>query len=198
MKTKNVILPSTTGDSMSTENPSELVFQLRIQLDLQAKILTMLKSTFITAMLKSTFMQVMLPDKHIKRIRKHLNSTRHVFTRAKVCLMMKLKPLKKKRTRPKRTLKRMLLQWRPSQNQSTDPSIKGNFYMCLLRKSRGHSLLRFRMQLLLCMGPKQTKLSSLQIRHSTFVEERRQQQLIPHLLMCQRSTHQATPAHKCS
>jgi len=30
---------------MNTESPSELAFQLRIQVDLQAKILTMLKST---------------------------------------------------------------------------------------------------------------------------------------------------------
>jgi len=126
MKTKNVILPLTTGESANTDNPSELVFQLRIQLDLQAKILMMLKSTFITATLKSTFTHTMLPHKCIKRIRKHLTSTRHMFVRAKACLMMKLKLLKKKRTRLKKTLKQTLLQWRPSQNQLTAPSVEGN------------------------------------------------------------------------
>jgi len=58
-------------------------------------------------------------------------------------------------------------------NYST-PSIEGNFYMCLSRRSRGHSLLRLRMQPPLCVGPRQTKLSSLQTQHSTFVKERKQ------------------------
>jgi len=72
---------------------------------IELKILTILKSTFIAAMLKSTFMQMMLPDKYIKRIRKHLTLTRYMFMRAKACLMMKLKPLKKKKTRLRKTLK---------------------------------------------------------------------------------------------
>jgi len=103
-----------------------------------------------------------------------LTSTRYLFMRAKACLMMKLKLLKKKRMRPKKTSKRILLQWRPSRNQSTTPSIEGNSYMCQSKRSRGHSLLRLRMQLPLYMGPRQTKLSSLQILHSTFAEERKQ------------------------
>jgi len=65
----------------------------------------MLKSTFIAATSKSTFMQTMLPEKHTKHVRKFLTSTRHLFMRAKACLMMKLKLLKKKRTRLKKTLK---------------------------------------------------------------------------------------------
>jgi len=70
-----------------------------------------------------------------------LTSTRYLFMRAKACLMMKLKLLKKKRMRPKKTSKRILLQWRPSRNQSTTPSIEGNSYMCQSKRSRGHSLL---------------------------------------------------------
>jgi len=65
---------------------SELMFKLIIQLDCQAKTLTTLKSTF---------MLLMLPEKFIKLIRKHLSSTRHVFVRAKACLTMKLKQLKR-------------------------------------------------------------------------------------------------------
>jgi len=171
---------------------------VQIQLDRQAKILTTLKSTFITTRLKSTFMQTMQPDKHIKRIRKHPLSTKCVFMRARACLTMKLKPLRKRKTRPKRTLKRPLLQQRPSPNLLIAPSVEGNFYMCQLRRLGEHLLLRLRMQLPLCMGPRQTKLSSLQALHSTFVEERKQQQLTPCLPMCQQSTRQAMRERRCS
>jgi len=56
----------------------------------------------------------------------------------------------------------------------TTPSAEGISYMHQSRRSRRHSRLRLRMQLLLHVGPKLTKLSSLQIPPSTFAEERKQ------------------------
>jgi len=132
---------------------------------------------------------------HAKTFR---TSTRHLFTRAKACLMMKLRRLKTKRTRPKKTLKQTLLQQRPSRNLLITPSVGDISYMCQSRRSKGHLLLRLRMQLQLHVGPRRTKLLNLQIQHSTSVEERKQQQQTLSLLMYQRLTHLDTPVHRCS
>jgi len=110
---------------------------------------------------------------------------------------MKLKLLKKKRTRLKKTLMQMLLQWRPNQNLLTTPSLEDNSHMCQSRRSRGHSLPQLRMQSQLHVGPRQTKLLSLQIRHSTFAEGRKQQRHTLCSLMHQRLTHLDLPVHKC-
>jgi len=69
------------GLNRTLHSASEQVSKLTTQLDLLAKILTTLKSTF---------MQLMLPDRYIKRVRKHPTSTRHMHMRAKACLTMKL------------------------------------------------------------------------------------------------------------
>jgi len=63
---------------------------------------------------------------------------------------------------------------KPKPRPLTTQSVEGNSYMCQSRRSRGHSLPRLRMQLPLHVGPRQTKLSSLLILHSTFAGGKKQ------------------------